>query len=331
MGLGKSAQVIRAVSTLLDTKPSAKVLLVVPSVLRLQWKREFALWDETVMVEIASAHRRERQRSYLLPYPVTVMSYEQLRSDGDGPTRTHYDLVVLDEAQRIKNPDSSLHQSVLQLDRERSWAITGTPLENSIEDLVSISNFLSYGRLHLGMTAAEIKERLSSLMLRRTKQDVAPELPPIIDQTVVMRLEGPQLDEYAAAENDIHDNLVLGPTSNTARLFSYIHRLKQICNRDSSGETSVKWEMLTEVLDHASESGSKVIVASQYVQTLKWLSSRIVNTPRYIYSGELSESHGASLGWRTAWLVLEFPELWRCSGMGNKIRFGICQMLLKGY
>ena len=111
---------------------------------------------------------------------VKVANYELLTRDEEfviDPDRK-YDLVILDEAQRIKNKGNSTSQVVQRIPRRRSWALTGTPIENGIEDLVGICEFAAKGSVTSGMTPREVRTNVKDLILRRTKDLVMKDMPP---------------------------------------------------------------------------------------------------------------------------------------------------------
>jgi len=108
MGLGKTVQAIFAIQDYQQSQPVCRVLIVVPTSLKLNWKDEFSRWAPDIYVRLVEGNKRDRRALYMLPIPVLIASYEQIRIDSLSinvpPT---FDLVVLDEAQRIKNSASS--------------------------------------------------------------------------------------------------------------------------------------------------------------------------------------------------------------------------------
>jgi len=113
-----------------------------------------------------------------------------------------FDLVVLDEAQRIKNRSSTTSQIVRSIHRSRSWALTGTPVENSSEDLVGIFEFLAPGYLHSGMTARAMSKAAGDYILRRTKDLVLTDLPPKMFRDAEIDLAPEQWESYKIAEDE---------------------------------------------------------------------------------------------------------------------------------
>src|SRR5690606_36024575 len=116
--------------------------------------------------------------------PVRIANYELLMRDRDLLEGTpeqpglHFDLVMLDEAQRIKNTSNTTSEIVRGISRSRQWALTGTPIENSPDDLVGIFEFLSPGYLRTGMPAKRMAELARDYILRRTKEMVLTDMPP---------------------------------------------------------------------------------------------------------------------------------------------------------
>src|SRR5262245_13788851 len=131
MGLGKTMQTITAIRLLLRAGQVRRVLLICPKPLIPNWLREFKMWAEELPIATVEGDSAKRRMMWTLPtIPILVANYELLVRDvGEIPAddRPHFDLVVLDEAQRIKNRDSRTAQTARSLGRARSWALTGTP------------------------------------------------------------------------------------------------------------------------------------------------------------------------------------------------------------
>ena len=126
------------------------MLLVCPKPLITNWQREFQRWAAEIPVMVIEGDQARRAWQWRLPdVPLRLANYELLHRDGEfleaGRGGPHFDLVVLDESQRIKNRESSTSQIVRSIPRRRSWALTGTPVENSADDLVGIFEFLAPG------------------------------------------------------------------------------------------------------------------------------------------------------------------------------------------
>lgn len=134
MGLGKTVQAAVALQLVLRLKNCDRALIVAPAALRLNWERELALWASHLVVRQVRGSSRERAALYLLPIQVLIASYEQMRVDAAViDPRVHFDVVILDEAQRIKNAGSATAFASRLLPRSRAWALTGAPgIDNQV-------------------------------------------------------------------------------------------------------------------------------------------------------------------------------------------------------
>ena len=297
MGLGKTVQVISAVRLLVLSGVASRILVVVPRSLRTNWIREFAVWAPEVYVTHADGSPANRSAIYYLPLPVLVVTYEQVRQDSHELDDCEpFDLVVLDEAQRIKDAASQISISCRGIPRVRSWALTGTPVENSVEDLVSIFAFVRRDLIYNSMPWSEIRPRIKSHFLRRTKEEVLPGLPPIILQDMACELQGRQRQAYRTLWHNRED--VLGKSFSHIHMFSLITKLKRLCNRESHSGESVKYEALEVLLQNLSSPSDKVIVFSQYVETLRWLSTQLHGTKHRTFHGQQDDGEReAVLDW----------------------------------
>jgi SNF2 family DNA or RNA helicase len=292
MGLGKTAQAISAVRLLLKTPEVNRALIVAPASLGLNWEREFQRWAPEVTVRRLSGTQSDRIPLYDLPIPVLIATYDQVRLDAlDHIQDGTFDVVILDEAQRIKNYSSRTALACRLLPRTVAWALTGTPLENSRSDLESVFDFLSPGMIQRADSRAAILDKISQHFLRRRKSEVLSELPPVLIQDLTLELTDRQRDSYEAEWEKSVEALERGPHPAPATsLFAIITRLKQICNRDDASGESCKLDALKLLLESAVTSHFKVLIFSQYVQALKWLQSSLETVPTSIYSGEQSIS-----------------------------------------
>jgi SNF2 family DNA or RNA helicase len=279
MGLGKTMQAITAIRLLLHSQEISSVLLVCPKPLTSSWMREFGAWAPEIPIVTIEGEQMRRAWQWRLPdVPVKLANYELLLRDRDQllDGRMHFDLVVLDEAQRIKNRSSASSHVVRSLSRTRSWALTGTPIENSLADLVGIFDFLSESYLSDGMAPRQMIELTRDYILRRTKQQVLTDLPPKMFRDAAIHLSAEQMESYELAEQSGVVRLKeLGEAITIQHVFELVLRLKQICNFDPATHKSSKLEWLEADLDEVVSSGKKAIVFSQWVRTLEWLAERL--------------------------------------------------------
>ena len=290
MGLGKTVQTSVALALLLSGRNEIRrALVVAPASLTTNWMSELAIWAPSLTVRRVQGDSQERQAFYLLPIPVLVSSYEQIRQDGlDRIPSGTFDIVILDEAQRIKNRHSATALACRLLPRKCSWALSATPLENSASDVAAILGFLDPS-VRGDLAGPRLTGRLESIMLRRRKCDVRGELPPIIVQDLKLDLTPPQRRKY----DDLWVNrwaevraTLRGDAS--VVLLGLITRLKIICNLDADTSASSKLEALRQICEGAGER-ARILVFSQFVESLKWISDR-VNLPHGLVIGSMSDS-----------------------------------------
>ena len=292
MGLGKTMQAITTIRMLLCSGEIRNVLLVCPKPLVSNWKKEFELWAPEIPISIVQGNssRRQWQWEQTSDVPVTIANYELVLRDELVVTDEdrHFDLVVLDEAQRIKNKASSTSRVIRRIPRMRSWALTGTPVENSCEDLVGIFEFLSPGYLYTGLEPSRMGEMVGDYILRRTKSMVMTDMPPCMNRDAEIALSPEQWDQYQVAENDGVIKLnKMGDALTIQHVFELVLRLKQICNFDPLTGASAKLDRLEADLEEVAASGKKAIVFSQWVKTLEKIAERLERFNPLQYHGRI--------------------------------------------
>jgi SNF2 family DNA or RNA helicase len=291
MGLGKTMQAITALRLLLHSGQIRHVLLVCPKPLVTNWQREFHSWAPEIPVCVIEGDQARRRWQWGLDdMPVKISNYEALLRDRDEVSdgARHFDLVILDEAQRIKNRASSSHQVVCSVSRTRSWALTGTPIENSPDDLVGIFEFLVSGYLSTGLTPRRLRHATRDYIVRRTKDQVLTDLPPTLYRDTSIELAAEQQLSYTRAENDgVVQLKKLGEAITIQHVFELVLRLKQICNFDPATGRSSKLDRLEADLEEVAASGKKAIVFSQWVGTLLELRTRLRRFGPVEYHGRI--------------------------------------------
>lgn len=290
MGLGKTMQTITAVRLLAHSGQLSRVLLVCPKPLLSNWRREFALWaPELSVVTIEGPTERRRWAWENCRAVVAMTNYETALRDADQLHQSpHFDLMIADEAQRIKNRNGALSQAVRDIPRGRSWALTGTPIENSLDDLVGIFEFVSPGKLRLGQSARSLGDAVSDSVLRRTKDQVLTQLPPKILRDEQIDLTPDQWATYQRAEEEgVVDLAELGQSVTVQHVFELVLRLKQICNFDPATGASSKLDRLEAELEEVAASGRKAIVFSQWVETLDRLEEKLARFSPAVYHGRV--------------------------------------------
>jgi SNF2 family DNA or RNA helicase len=293
MGLGKTIQVIVALRLLFGAGLIRRVLVICPKPLVVNWARELRTWAEDLPFEVIGGDTETRRAMWRVSNcPLKLVNYELLTRDAAelADERVRFDVVVLDEAQRIKSRDSKTAQAARTIRRDRSWAMTGTPVENRIDDLVNIFEFLDPGRIPPETPAKMLPELTRDCVLRRTKEEAAPDMPPRIYRDAFPELTPEQREAYALAEKEgvVHLN-ELGDTITVQHVFELVMRLKQICNFDPRTGKSAKLERLQADLAEVAESGRKAIVFSQWVEPLETLAEALREFGPLLYHGKVPQ------------------------------------------
>lgn len=273
MGLGKTVQAIAALRILFVRQQISSALVVCPASLITQWQREFAKWAPELAVVPITGTGGERASQWRLPAPIKLVSYETLRGDVLDLKESYvrdksWDTVVLDEAAKIKNRDSGIARACKLLPRKKRWALTGTPLENHLDDVLSILEFLCgepRDRRVLALKQDELRDTLAQVQLRRKKNDVLVDLPPKRVNEVYLPLLPAQQAAYDKAEQEgIIKLSQSGAPVTITHVLELITRLKQICNRDPLTGQSTKLDDIAQRMTELSAQNQRALVFSQF-------------------------------------------------------------------
>lgn len=294
MGLGKTMQAITTVRLLLRNGDIRNVLFVCPKPLVTNWKREFEVWAPEIPALIIQGDRVRREWQWgLQDIPVKIANYELLHRDREifAPKKgiqKHFDLVVLDESQKIKNVRSATSVAARSISRTRNWAMTGTPIENSPDDLVGIFEFLSPGFLTNDMKPSVMGRAVQDYILRRTKDLVQKDMPPRLYRDAELFMTPEQQETYVMAESQGALRLSeMGDSATIQHVFELVLRLKQICNFDPCTGDSPKLQRLEADLEEIAASGRKAIVFSQWTETIFRLSKQLKRFGALEYHGKI--------------------------------------------
>lgn len=300
MGLGKTLQAIIAITQSKLEKRDLPSLIVCPTSLVYNWKEEFHKFNpdlKIVVIDSIPAQRRKLLKT-VGDYDVVVTSYNLLQKDIEIYKELKFDYVILDEAHHIKNRGTRNAKSVKMIQATHRLILTGTPIENSLEELWSLFDFLMPGLLSTydrfvekyirssGHTNAKVnnietlKRKVSPFILRRMKEDVLEDLPPVSEIVYHCHLSEAQKElyqSYAASAKEELSRLVKkeGFDKIQIHVLATLTRLKQICchpaifakEKPELGD-SVKYEMLMELLSSLIEGKHKTVIFSQYTKML---------------------------------------------------------------
>ena len=311
MGLGKTLQALAFAAWLRATEPvQAPVLVVCPTSLVANWQREAARFTPGLRTLDWTGPDRASRRDELAGAGLVVTSYAILRRDIEMLRELDFQLVVLDEAQHIKNRGSRNAQGAKMLRARHRLILTGTPLENSVLDLWSLFDFLAPGylgsaadfreRYELPLTRGEaprelarLRARVRPFFLRRTKEQVLPELPPKLEHATLCELTDEQRAVYQAVlaqgRRDVFDHAgKQGAGRDRLMMLTTLLRLRQVCchldllPRDPAAaprvwrEPSAKLDRTFELIDEAIDGGHRVLLFSQFVRMLHLLRDEAV-------------------------------------------------------
>lgn len=302
MGLGKT---IQALAFLLSLKERGLLprpaLLVVPKSLLVNWQREAERFTPDLRFLQFMGQTRKKEPARFDEYDVVITTYGTMLRDIEFLRQYRFPYAILDESQAVKNPLAQSSKAARLLDAEHRLCLTGTPVENNVFELWSQFAFLNPGLLGSldyfksefasaierrdeasQPTAQLLRKMIYPFILRRTKEQVAPELPPRTERIIYTDLEPAQRKLYQQTR-DYYRGLLLGMLEESGdindirfKILEGLLRLRQACIHPRlvdpayRGE-SAKFEILLETLETLREEGHKALVFSQFVQTLSLL------------------------------------------------------------
>ncbi len=292
MGLGKTAQSLSAARRLIRAGRLAWVLVVSPRTLITNWATETARWAPELSIATAltlGTHRSECWARLVRRAHFLFTSYEQIRETPDALIQNPPDLIIADEAHRLRKISSLATQGFRSIAAERFWALTGTPIERDAEDLAVLLSLLDSSRFSPGdksLPPMSLRARLRPYLLRRRKDSVLTELPQVIEDNEVLELSDAQRKAYRAA---IADHTKSALEGGALPLFN---RLRAICDAEPETGQSSKLDRTCELLSDIKVSGEKAVVFSYMLKPLEWLGRRLLDKDKTrgfaIISGEMS-------------------------------------------
>lgn len=311
MGLGKTLQVITLIEHIKSVREDP-ILIVLPTSLLFNWQREFEKFSPKQSVFIYYGKNRKQELPGFLEVKNSIIltSYQLMQRDINELIPVQFDYVILDESQAIKNPSTKTHRAARLLKSRRRLAMTGTPVENNLLDLWSQFDFLNPGFLGKKSFFIEhfmkpiqdkkMKSRVESLKslvepfyMRRTKEVVLKELPPLQDLVIWVQLESEQQKLYDKLKKKYRDELLEklaedGPNKTRVKVLEGLLRLRQIaCDPrlvdPESRVKSAKMMLLIEKLKVDVIENHKALVFSQFTSLLKLVAQEL-ETEGYEYT-----------------------------------------------
>ena len=325
MGLGKTLQILAVILDYVENNKEHKAsIIITPSSLALNWKSEIEKFAPTIKAMVISGTAKEREDKIkdIENYDIVITSYELLKRDIAIYSKLEYEFkfIVADEAQYIKNNNTQNARAIKVLKGQTRYALTGTPIENSLNELWSIFDFIMPGylftykkfktRFELPIIRQEDKEAFKKLkmivqpfVLRRTKEEVLKELPN--KTTIVLNNEMTEeqnkiyLTFLAKARDELEDEIEnKGFENSRIKILSLITRLRQICCHPSLfianyNQESGKLIQCLELIKDGINSGHKILLFSGYTSMFKLIENIIkkenINYSKLTGSTKVSE------------------------------------------
>ena len=318
MGLGKTLQSLSLLQALTtkgragtERPQSAPALVVCPTSLVHNWAAEAARFTPDLRCTVLHGDDRRSQLACLDEPGIVITSYGLIARDLELYRARIFQTLIMDEASHIRNPDTAAAKALRQIRAQSRFALTGTPVENSVQDLWSIFQVLIPG--HLGArdefrdryqkpiantsesadrakAVQRLRRRVSPYILRRTKAEVAKDLPEKIEKIVWCELTPLQTEYYQRILEEGREEIRQAKRSSgqggaRATMFTVLLRLRQVCNdlrligvsQDANGSDeeepphSGKWTAMTDFLQELRDNGGKALIFSQFVSMLKLL------------------------------------------------------------
>ncbi len=299
MGLGKTLQAITTLTRYQAEYPGQHSIVVCPTSLVYNWKEEFSKFNPNLKVLAVDGNPNQRKKllSDIEHYNVIITSYTLLQKDIEFYKNIPFGYAILDEAQHIKNRGTRNAQSVKMIQAAHRLILTGTPIENSLDELWSLFDFLmpgllsSYDRFvekyirystvqQSGKNLENLRRKVAPFILRRMKKDVLSDLPPVSEIVYHCHLSEVQQElyrSYAASAREELSQLVKKEGFDRVQIhvLATLTRLKQICchpaifakDQAEMGDSS-KYDMLLELLQTLIEGRHKTVIFSQYTRML---------------------------------------------------------------
>ena len=311
MGLGKTLQLLAVIMSYVEKTPKEElkpILVVCPSSLSLNWKEEAKKFTPSLKTLVISGDSKTREEmiSNILKYNIIITSYDLLKRDIEIYKKHNYEFryIIADEAQYIKNNNTQNAKVIKEIKAETRFALTGTPIENSLSELWSIFDFImpgylfSYNKFKISFETPiskdedkEAMERLKNMIepfvLRRTKEKVLTELPEKTITVLNNEMSGDQLKIYLSymqsakkqAKEEIEAN---GLANSQIKILALLMRLRQICCHPGlflenyEGESS-KLNQCMEIVKDAVRGGHKILLFSGYSSMFSYIERELNN------------------------------------------------------
>ena len=305
MGLGKSVQLIYLCKLIIKENKKAKILIVTPTSLVYNWQKEFDKFGSELKYKVFAENKTQRLNDLdnIDDINIMITSYGLIRNDLEKYEQISFELIAIDEAQNIKNPNTGISKAVKNLNAKVKFALTGTPIENSLLELWSIFDFIMPGYLanrDKFQTLYSVKEldkensnlnrlntQIKYFILRRKKKDVVKDLPDKLENNIYIELGKNQKKVYMAEVQKTKEELdelikLEGWTKARFKILQLLTKLRQICIDPSiifdnyKGE-SAKIEELLKIVEETKANGHKMLIFTTYKKALDLIIPKLNN------------------------------------------------------
>ncbi len=296
MGLGKTVQTLALLQSVHEEKDAGSSLLVMPTSLIYNWEKEAERFTPKLKILNYTGVKREKDEKQFAKYDLVITSYGIIRQDIDLISQFHFNYIILDESQVIKNPDSIISKSVKELKSSQRLILTGTPIENTTMDLWTQMSFINPGLLgaksyfkkqfQLPIEKNKDEDRTKRLytivkpfLLRRHKSQVATDLPEKIEHVRYCTMSEKQEEAYEKVKSAYRDKIMTeidagGIGKSQFMILQGLTKLRQIANHPHLADEaydgdSGKLEDISYMITNAMNKDHKILVFSQFVKHLK--------------------------------------------------------------
>ncbi len=317
MGLGKTIQTIMFIKNVIKEKKDAKILIVAPTALIYNWKKEFDMFGPELSYLVVAGGKQDRISKLESSANIMITTYGMLRQDADIYDKKDFELIIIDEAQNIKNPKAGISLALKTLNSKVKIALTGTPVENSVLEIWSIFDFIMPGFLNnLSKFSSKfnfkdidedahdklalLQKIINPFILRRRKRDVLNDLPEKFENVIYLDLPEKQKKVYAMQvkkSREEFEELIEKEGFLKARfkILQLLTRLRQICVEptlvfDSYDGESIKMEEIVNMVKNYIDNNHKILIFTSFKSALEILKSKLDNdgVSNYVIDGSVN-------------------------------------------
>lgn len=321
MGLGKTIQAIGTAELMKAHRLIGSVLIVCPTSLKYQWKKEIEKFTHSTAIVIEGNHL-VRKRLYEDEAFYKIVSYNSVHNDIKILRSLHTDFLIMDEVQRLKNWKTQISQSARRIDTDYAVVLSGTPLENKLEELYSVMQFVDQyclgpyyqfmdetvvtndsGKIVAYKNLNKVGERLRSVLIRRRKRDVALQLPERQDKVLFVPMTKEQREMHDEFQSQVAQLVMKWKhyrflsEKDRKRLLLYLSQMRMVCDStyilDQKSRFDTKVEETVNILRNIFESGDeKVVIFSQWERMARLIAAELDKLGvqyEYLHGGVPSE------------------------------------------